>query len=774
MATEPLIGRLDLSRAHKEIFSGHLRLGGVNSLGDEIGLTNYYLTRMGRPWIGISGEFHFSRFPMEFWAEELLKIKATGINLLSTYFFWNYHEPAPGKYDWSGNRNARHFLRLCAECGLDVIVRIGPFGHGECRNGGLPDWLYGQPFEARTNAPGYLGYVERYYHELGRQLRGLWFKDSGPIVAMQLDNEYGHCGAPWETTGRGREVEWIPRGLDGEAHLAQLKRLARQAGMDAPLVTLTAWGDPNWAPILEEESLPVYGGYAYPVWIDHPGPSDLYCFQDAHSNFAAAPGRKRNYYPVMNAEMQGGIQNTYQNRPVVLSRSTEALALVVLGSGSNFLGYYMYHGGSHAWFEGGFANESKYPQVSYDFQAPIGEYGEVRDAARGLKTLHMFLEAFGEELAPMGTVLPTDAAEVRPNDVRSLRLCARVKDGAGYVFLNNFQDHLEMPDKNFSLDLNLPYEQLRIPREGTLTLKSDVCCLLPFHMSLAGVRLVYATVQPLTVLHTDAETHYFFFAPEGIEVEYCLASDTYHQLQGDARIIAEVDGKAYVTVDPGAEHSFTLTTLDGKSVRVTTLTRIEAEHAWYGPAWGSERLIISNSNLFFSSQSVELRSQGEAEMILTVFPAVIDWPLKARGGTLTIDHQGIASRLRVSSPVRKPEIQLKDCGAGRFQVDLGPDSMSGLNDIFLQFDYIGDVGSLYLAGRLIADNYNNGTPWRVGLKRFLPEALAQGLVVRFWPLRKGQVQNTSTPMANRMEFEGEEIWRLESFTVIPEYAVRVS
>ena len=109
---------------------------------------------------------------------------------------------------------------------------------------------------------------------------------------------------------------------------------------------------------------------------------------------------------------------------------------------------------------------------------------------------------------------------------------------------------------------------------------------------------------------------------------------------------------------------------------------------------------------------------------------------------------------------------------GRFQINLKPDVMSGLDDIFLQFDYEGDVGSLSLSGRLIADNYNNGTPWRVGLKRFLPDAQAHGLVARFWPLPKGQIYNSSTPMANRMEFEGEELWRLKSFTVIPGYALR--
>ena len=139
-----------------------------------------------------------------------------------------------------------------------------------------------------------------------------------------------------------------------------------------------------------------------------------------------------------------------------------------------------------------------------------------------------------------------------------------------------------------------------------------------------------------------------------------------------------------------------------------------------------------------------------------------------------MESRGSSAQLHVSAPAREPEILLEDCGAGRFQIRLAPDVISGLNDIFLQFEYEGDVGSLFLGGHLIADNYNNGTPWRIGLKRFLPQALANGLVLRFWPWQKGQLRNTSTPMSNRMEFDGEEILRLRSFTVIPEYAVRVS
>jgi hypothetical protein len=106
-------------------------------------------------------------------------------------------------------------------------------------------------------------------------------------------------------------------------------------------------------------------------------------------------------------------------------------------------------------------------------------------------------------------------------------------------------------------------------------------------------------------------------------------------------------------------------------VRVTTLSRPEAEHAWRGPAWGCERLIISTADLFFAGQALELRSSGKAEMTLTVFPAVTERPLTAQGGTMTIEPQRSASRLCLSAPARQPEIQLKDCGAGRFQVDLG-------------------------------------------------------------------------------------------------------
>lgn len=121
--------------------------------GGTLGATNRFLTRDGSPWIPIAGEMHYSRIAAERWDTELAKMAAAGIDVVSTYVFWNHHEEREGEWDFSGNRNVRRFVELCARHGLHVIVRLGPFCHGEVRNGGLPDWLYGKSYEAVPSTP---------------------------------------------------------------------------------------------------------------------------------------------------------------------------------------------------------------------------------------------------------------------------------------------------------------------------------------------------------------------------------------------------------------------------------------------------------------------------------------------------------------------------------------------------------------------------------------------------------------------------------------------
>jgi len=198
-------------------------IGGKSPDGHVLGANSRYLTLDGKPWFPVMGEFHYSRYPAEYWEEEILKMKAGGIEIVSTYIFWIHHEEIEGQFDWSGQRDLRRFVQLCAKHGMYVWIRIGPWDHGEVRNGGFPDWLLSKA-KVRTNDPAYLSYVQRFYGEIGKQLQGLYWNDDGPIIGVQLENEYGK---------RGPDA--------GAAHISALKKLAVEAGINPPLFTVTGW-----------------------------------------------------------------------------------------------------------------------------------------------------------------------------------------------------------------------------------------------------------------------------------------------------------------------------------------------------------------------------------------------------------------------------------------------------------------------------------------------------------------------------------------------------
>jgi hypothetical protein len=698
-------------------------------------------------------------------------MKAGGVNVIAMYAFWIHHESQKDRFNWLGQNDVRRFVQLCEKHDLWVIARVGPFCHGECRNGGLPDWLYGQPFEVRSNDPEYLGYVSRYFQEIGGQLKGLFFKDGGPIIGLQLENEYGHTGAPWDAADRSQPIEWMSNSNAGVEHIYKLRDLANAAGLTAPLLTFTAWG----SPIIDLESLPVHGGYAYPVWIDQPGPSRMYLFSDLTQN----PPDKHSLqyptdgiYPSIMAEMQGGIQVRYNNRPEVPPRSTEAFTLVTAGSGCNFIGYYIYHGGSNPSGSRGFTNEILHPQVSYDFQAPIGEFGEVRDSCRYTKLLHYFFAAFGEQLAPMCVSLPQGSSEILPENDTALRWSVRSREHSGFIFLNNFQDHLKMQAQtNFALTLSLKDQAVQIPYTGQMSLPTDGCCILPFNLDLDGELLESATAQPLTILRANNETHYFFFAPEGIQPAYVFPRPQLKNLTGEMMVSQKSD-HTLVQVLPGADSTFSFETGTGSTVRITTLTRHEAEHAWLGDAWGLRRLVISSADPIFTGGGVEFRSVGDHAVTAQVFPAVTVVVKGAAIGVIQQNHHHYTKFL-LTLPKAEAKFEIIQRENGKFQLNFNPDAFNGVNDLFLKVNYLADTGAAFIDGELVADNYYNGTPWIIGLKRFAPRLLVHGLTLKFRPLRKGVVKNSSSAMAARLDFDGEEVMRLEHIDLLTEYSLRL-
>jgi beta-galactosidase len=770
---------LDLTQQAPPLLSDHLRLGGTNLAGETLAFTSYYLTRNGRPSIPIMGEFHFARFPRQYWEQALQKIKAGGVTIVATYVFWIYVEEEEGVFDWSGDRDVRAFLEICQRVGLEVLLRIGPFVHGECRNGGLPDWLYARGIAVRSNDETYLAYVRRYFAEVGKQVEGLYFKDNGPVLGLQLDNEYMHCGAPWEVT-YSTDTAYIPAGSDGGAHLQALKQIAQDSGFDVPIYSCTAWVG---SPVPGSDFLPMHGGYAFTPWIPDPAyvqpPTREFLFRNRYEHPIAPDEVTYDalQYPYVCCELGTGSQISYNHRSIVPPECVLAMAVVALAGGSNWLGYYMYHGGSNPIGKHNFLNEHSVPRISYDFQAPLREYGQVNASYHYLRTLHLFLHEFGALLAPMQVALPALSEQIAPDDTQTLRYAARHNAGSGFLFLNNYQDHVTLAEhKGVRIRLELADESLTVPQHPDgFTLRAGVSAILPFNLRLADtILLKYATAQLLTRVHTDENTTYVFFAPDGLVPEFALDRTTYHSLELTGGTFREEDDRCYVTVEPGLAFSLRILSLTGSTTRLLVLTQQQALSCWKTELWGVERLLLADEALYIDQkQQLHCSWRGPEEQELSIYPPLAETEIVpvTEAGTLALIEQGLFSRYRLTLPERSIAVRIEHLSADTISIKLPALEQAELQESYLCIDYLGDTGQMFLDGLLVADNFANGSTWEIGLKRFLLADKERELILRISPLLSQAKTLSSFPagMAYRPVVDGNALSEVSSITALPEY-----
>ncbi len=150
----------------------------------------------GKPMQIISGEMHPARIPAEYWQQRIRMAKAMGCNTIAAYIFWNYHETAPGVFDFqTDNHNIGKFIRLVQEEGMWLILRPGPYVCAEWDFGGLPSYLLAIPdIKVRCMDPRYTAAVERYIKTLALQVKEQQVTRGGPILMLQVENEYGSYG----------------------------------------------------------------------------------------------------------------------------------------------------------------------------------------------------------------------------------------------------------------------------------------------------------------------------------------------------------------------------------------------------------------------------------------------------------------------------------------------------------------------------------------------------------------------------------------------------
>ena len=295
----------------------------------------------------ISGAIHYFRVPSELWRDRLEKALKCGLNAVETYMPWNLHEPKPGEFHFEDMLDFERFIRLAGELGLYVIVRPGPYICSEWENGGLPVWLTAQPgMELRRMYPQYLKAVEGYLAKVLPMLAPLQLDQDGPIVALQIENEYGSYG-------------------HDKNYLATLRDIFRKHGLTVPLFTADG-GDADFF---------INGG-------NLEGTPIALTF-GSHGLAAFARGKRlRPDSPSMCMEFWNGWFDAWgcgNHRTRSPQEVADELDDMLNAGGS--VNFYMFHGGTNFGFCNG-ANATPglndyAPQVtSYDYDAPLSECGD--------------------------------------------------------------------------------------------------------------------------------------------------------------------------------------------------------------------------------------------------------------------------------------------------------------------------------------------------------------------------------------------------------------
>ena len=508
-----VLGQLSFTHTAAHTFSFGTK---TNPSGRTIEVDNQGIIIDGHHTVPVMGEMHYSRIPESEWRREISKMRAGGITILSTYVFWIHHEENQGVWDWSGNRNLHKFLQICKEEQMPVVLRIGPFCHGEVYQGGFPTWLTDlatsnpSQYKLRSLAPGFIDATHLLYANIYGQAKDYLWKNGGTIIGIQIENE---SRGPW-------------------AYYKKLKDIAVSVGFDVPFYTRTGWPKLNGGEGEFGALLPLYGDYADGFWdrvlTDMPGDyASAFIMKDtrlssviATESLGLGQDTKMNQsdlqYPYLTCELGGGMTVAYHRRLFMTGREPLPLAICKVGSGSNLPGYYMYHGGSNAYNPKHTMAECQasattayndLPHISYDFQAPLGEMGQLNtEAFHQTRWFHQFLSDWGEELCAM----PVDSLSQH----YSRRGC--------FIFRNDY---------------------VRIHNEG------GSASVTPIDMKWQGLSITSSTVQPFA--KTD-NSIYFISVPDARRHSVNVDGKAY-SIKSDKPL--NIRGKTFILLSPAKARS---------------------------------------------------------------------------------------------------------------------------------------------------------------------------------------------------------------------------
>jgi beta-galactosidase len=298
-----------------------------------------------------SGEMHYSRIPQEYWRNRLKMVKAMGLNTVATCVFWNYHNTAPGVWDFkTDNRNLGEYIRLAQEEGLFVILRPGPYVCAEWEFGGYPWWLQqNKDLEVRTNNPAFLDSCRVYFSKLAKQVKELQVSRGGPVIMVQVENEFGSYVS---------QRTDIPSS-EHQAYYNSIHNMLTEVGFEVPFFT----SDGTWL---------FDGGAIRGVLPTANGEGNIENLKKSIDKYyPGGPYMVAEYYP-------GWLDHWGEDFVRISPEENLNQVRKYLENGINF-NFYMVHGGTNFGFTSGAnyndASDIQPDLTSYDYDAPISEAG---------------------------------------------------------------------------------------------------------------------------------------------------------------------------------------------------------------------------------------------------------------------------------------------------------------------------------------------------------------------------------------------------------------
>ncbi|WP_337103033.1 beta-galactosidase [Paenibacillus sp. YIM B09110] len=344
---------------------------------------------------------HYFRMPRQEWREVLVKAKLAGMNCIDTYFAWNVHEPEEGSWDFSGDNDCGAFLDLCAELGLWVIARPGPFICAEWDFGGFPYWLkHKSNIQFRTNNEVYLNYVNLYLDQIVPVIRARQMSQGGTVIMVQVENEYGYLADDAEGAAYMRELRdgLLERGID-------MPLITCEGGLEGTIEGANFWSgaDGHYEKLMRKQpEVPKLVTEFWTGWFEHWG----------------APSA------------------TQKTPELYEKRMMEAIR-----AGFDGISHYMFFGGTNFGGYGGrtVGSSDIYMVTSYDYDAPLSEYGRVTAKYRMAKKVSLFTEALSAFLLEAE---PMESSEATCPD--GIKLQGRQWNGQKLWFAESAKQEKEM------------------------------------------------------------------------------------------------------------------------------------------------------------------------------------------------------------------------------------------------------------------------------------------------------------------------------------------